>query len=622
VGSLIGEIEQETGVSSEGNRLLEFGKAFAIFVSENPVFETLPAEEFLNGTPEATRLREGLKQLIRKHEITAADYRDSLDSEAWQDITPIIAMGMDALPDLDIPTLQKTADAGMPYALLLLVGNAQVVSNGVVTEEVLHKLLLRSCLSSPDQMELKLDVATACTKSPEITLDRFITELEEAGADFPYEEYINRQMLIADNTDNSVDLVGKIRSWALVTGADTVIPHLDKITDLSDDETACIYREAYNPYIGLERSVSHKVLRIIHDRFLSLEDQQQQKLITEALVFGKLVTLENLIKATQTSDTQYPVLAGVAQTVHKEFTWNFNRGNFQKCGRIRNCIKNSGLAVANEDELTLDTDQIPNSADEKVLYTSYEPTDVSVEATKFYLSEWINYKLVVLRHFMDEPTRKEKAEYLWGEPLEFSKMGDRIRFSELNNLRTETVQDIFNWVQKYLVLAINRELRYQPATTGDGGSLLGKVGEINLFEIPTNPEEIRLNLRCAEYAFANFTWKQQLGGSRWAEIAQVAQLAWSDGITEVTEQARILDIVFDLEHNNGHIFDKDPERITGTSQLKPVLDNKFRAQSYRDVLEYGKNTGLLSDKDVRTFGKAFDTLEELDHAPTRARSYE
>jgi len=568
------------------------------------------------------RILEDLKQIMTYHNITSSDYLEALRDDPDSYASGCIGLCLDVLPDINLSVLEKVADSGQTIPLILLSGRVREITNGIVDDNTLYNLALSSC-TRPDMRNVSNIIALAevCQKFPGVTLDRCIADIETKGIEFPYEDYMKQASRYANYRGHALHVDGIIKEWLLSDGADVALPIINELTNIDPKEVADIYRRATNIFFSLEGSLDREILSIVNERFMQLSDEERRTLLTEAIILGKYETVKNIIRACRGGGAQPGILLDLSTRLEEEFEKQFSLRNYLTCRNIVDCLGAVEIQVHDKLKLAELETQTTNPENGAKTIEGYGVVDVSKEAITFYLAEWMNYRIKIIENHLENPGREEGENGGWLESLEFSRLRDRIEFSELNGVRADAVQRTFSWMQKYLAVAVNSELRYQNLIKGRK-PILGEVETLDIFSTPTTPEQIRVQLRVAEHLFENYQWEERYGGKKWAEIARLALKAWSIEAEDINMQAWVIDRAFDIQHNAGSIFNKDQDHIKSDSNFRLLLDAKFGAKSEYDLIAFGETVGLLGAEEVKIYMDAFGSIEKLEHASTKPKGYE
>lgn len=592
--------------------------------SEHPEISDMEPEELYlePRSVKAVKAMEDLKQIMIDHRVASSDYLETLSYDPNSYISVSIGICLDVLPGVNISVLEKAANSGHTIPLILLSGRVREVTNGTVDDSTLYNLALISC-TKPDTDDAgnKVALAEVCQQFPGVTLDRCITDIETRGIEFPYWYYIKQAAHYAGYQGHKLYIGEKVKDYLLKADADVALPIINELTGLSPEEITEIYRRANNIFVNLEGFLDSGILSIVNERFTQLSGEERRDLITEALLTGKYKTIKNIVKSLKGGNALPDALLDLSTRIKEEFERQFDLHNYLTCRNIVDCLNDLETELPDRQKLAEIDTQTTNLKNEARTVESYGEVDVSKEAIKFYLAEWMNYRIRALENRLENPGKEEGENGKWLESLEFSHLRDRIEFSKLNSVRIDAVRRTFSWMQKYLAVAVNSELRHQNLIEGKK-PILGEVETLDIFSGPITPEQVRIQLKVAEHLFENYQWQRSFGGKKWAEIARLALKAWSIETEDINMQAWIIDRAFDIQHNTGSIFDKDPNHIKSDSSFRLLLDAKFGAKSEKGLIEFGETSKLLDPEDVKMYEDAFESIKNLECAQTRPKGYE
>lgn len=216
--------------------------------------------------------------------------------------------------------------------------------------------------------------------------------------------------------------------------------------------------------------------------------------------------------------------------------------------------------------------------------THYVPDEIA----SFYIDDLVRHGLDLVQQGLEEMNRGHEESDL---QLHSRRLGIQVK-----DLRDAIKRDLVrrrNWMREYMVDAVMSELKHMGIrenirkeydqislpndTEHEGGVELERMEEFLRWG---TKEEIREYLGRAAARFLNTAeWRRQFGGKPWAHIAETASKLWKDEEPNTV----LMDHVFDLEHNNGMIFDKRAERSNFSGFEKEVLDKKRDATSLEDL---------------------------------------
>lgn len=145
-----------------------------------------------------------------------------------------------------------------------------------------------------------------------------------------------------------------------------------------------------------------------------------------------------------------------------------------------------------------------------------------------------------------------------------------LRTRELENNLKEKLAGVSSMLQKYLVVAVNSELRHQDQLHDAKGDVtVGKNEDAKAFFRTATDEELLAFFHRARARFAQPGWREQFGGKKWAKIAEAAI-----ALVQKPDDIPTIDHVFDLEHNTQAIFDKDSSLVEQDSYKMTALKSK------------------------------------------------
>lgn len=215
--------------------------------------------------------------------------------------------------------------------------------------------------------------------------------------------------------------------------------------------------------------------------------------------------------------------------------------------------------------------------DELVMPSHEERKELPHTLIQFYANEHIRTALAVLKSETDFSSRAPST-------LKMACM----RLEESMNAETK---EITKSVRRYLLKAISSELPLQ-RNTGlayfpDESVYWNNPGG-GLTRMFTDKEDVLNFLKAAEGRFRSGYRGMNggtggCGGEPWAQIASATYELWNT--EDIKDLVPLLDRVFQLEHNNGTVFSKDPSMFTRYMDAQSVLDSKFVAVDLRDLLQ-------------------------------------
>ena len=225
-----------------------------------------------------------------------------------------------------------------------------------------------------------------------------------------------------------------------------------------------------------------------------------------------------------------------------------------------------------------------------------EPHKVERELADFYLDEWIGFELSGL----------ERKASLKNVDLEFSSKMDAYNLKATMREHTESQ---FKWMREYLVRAVDGEIRHQSQFSQPNESFVSRPANVDDLISKGTKEEIRQYLAASKERFLVPGWNASYGGRPWAQIAETAEMMFS----AEPDMRKLVDAVYDLQHNNGTVFNKDADRvfIMATEKINHVLGMKREVsdpEAYLALLEREVEPATFAEisrrwnewKDVRT----------------------
>lgn len=206
---------------------------------------------------------------------------------------------------------------------------------------------------------------------------------------------------------------------------------------------------------------------------------------------------------------------------------------------------------------------------------------------KFYLEEMI--KVEVSRRFMGKSP--------WGNPeeKEFSNLGDRIDFEQLE----ATSNILFGFVRNYIVKAVNHELKHQKQYMNNWAFYVEDLDPVSFVQ-EADSSEIRNYFVRATRSFRSDWMTGGFGGHPWSEVAKLGRWIWTG---EASDKKRFfVDRAIDMQHNFGHIFDKDKAKIKyDENRLKVMLEFKKECDDVDEMLAFGLEHEYITENDVRGY---------------------
>ncbi|MFA6522102.1 MAG: hypothetical protein WCT24_00725 [Patescibacteria group bacterium] len=206
------------------------------------------------------------------------------------------------------------------------------------------------------------------------------------------------------------------------------------------------------------------------------------------------------------------------------------------------------------------------------------------EMAQFYADQYVNASL----KGMIGTVQRIKP---YGYELPFR---DLVVLNDFDTAIQKHTHEIFTWMREYLVRAVFSELRIQrqlesserdvrPARVSHTG--IDEESAEAFLRLATE-EEIRTYLCRAKERFLENNWRPTFGGKPWANVAEAAERMWKSAEARgIYGEDVCVDIVFDLEHNTGSVFDKDSKRIKKSEEDKKFSNAKRDAHSAEELAQ-------------------------------------
>ena len=154
--------------------------------------------------------------------------------------------------------------------------------------------------------------------------------------------------------------------------------------------------------------------------------------------------------------------------------------------------------------------------------------------------------------------------------IEHNKEG--AKYKKFVKFKSQFTKQLAKSMEDYLVLACAGEMRHGKhkcdmcySTFPVGGSRSNVWGDIVSF----NPQQI---MNMAANLFQNYRWEGGYGGKKWGQCAQAYIDRYTDGHI-MQKDTVFVDHCFDLQHNNGTVFNKGCDIFKETS-IGYLLDTK------------------------------------------------
>ncbi|HLC69602.1 MAG TPA: hypothetical protein VJH75_00975 [Patescibacteria group bacterium] len=272
------------------------------------------------------------------------------------------------------------------------------------------------------------------------------------------------------------------------------------------------------------------------------------------------------------------------------------------------------LHVSIDNELESKLLPILNDAEIQEYRSLYKDIHVNDEIIEFYVNNYLLAEVDMLGGGMTNIA--SAGGVLQREDQEFS-FRDKVRVLDTKRTIEDQVSQMFEWMRQYLFNAVTLELSSQYNSVR---SSLDPDREVvcNINLEQTSTEEIRLYIHQAIARFHEDGWTAAYGGEKWAAIAETVYAMWQDDIS-FAQKTALIDHVIDLEHNNGMLFNKDPENLKfeedrGKRILDKKRDNKGSVTELLDMLEEETTNQDL----VSRLRERVKAVEHLKKAPTKA----
>jgi hypothetical protein len=174
----------------------------------------------------------------------------------------------------------------------------------------------------------------------------------------------------------------------------------------------------------------------------------------------------------------------------------------------------------------------------------YSEIIVEQELMEFYINEWTNIELEIF--LREQENIGAKKEFCFS---------DKIRLGDIKRTMDEKVDKIFNWMQVYIIKAVYSEMIHSPTII----KLERTIKNIDDFIQTATVEELKKFLLQAAIDL-DYYLSGEYGGSKWVKIVQVAMETLEKDLT-LNRKKVLIDRTFQLEHNNGNVFEKVPKNI-------------------------------------------------------------
>lgn len=250
----------------------------------------------------------------------------------------------------------------------------------------------------------------------------------------------------------------------------------------------------------------------------------------------------------------------------------------------------------------------------------YEQVSLSKELVTFYGLSFIEGDLNRFKQSLKTAHEKDQAvsvqekdvqKQIFGQELSFK---DKVEMRDIEALIQMRVKKIYEWMRIYLVKAVTSELGHQDMVINQSKLVIPKnYIDLDDFISKGTEEEIRTYLYSAQTIFSMEGWLQFYGGTAWANIASHAERLWKS--INTSDMIYEIDRVFDLEHNTGMVFDKDEKVKVDEDREKKLLDQKFEAVDFDDLIQ--KFQTEVSDPALyQRMTILHDRVQRLKQSPT------
>jgi hypothetical protein len=176
---------------------------------------------------------------------------------------------------------------------------------------------------------------------------------------------------------------------------------------------------------------------------------------------------------------------------------------------------------------------------------------------------------------------------------------------------------LFEFLKEYLLKAVYRESMHSRKNSfvANVKAYLGVEGVFikNLFSKGSVAEILEfLDTKAREFIDNEyFINGSAFGGENWQKIAQYAKELWSkDFSLNVTN----MDLILQLEHNFGTVFDKDSRveksRYFEGRKFKDLLDTVFKSLNLKDLIESLRVKRYVNENEIREVLRRVDFLRE------------
>lgn len=180
------------------------------------------------------------------------------------------------------------------------------------------------------------------------------------------------------------------------------------------------------------------------------------------------------------------------------------------------------------------------------------------------------YLLTAMKNLADMEQEGGRAFLRWRYEL----------LKDLRELHTDTTKELEEIFLAYFLFAVCSELKHKSSIMSPREKIGNIVGNF-LENIPKNEKEILKFLEknvptCKDamsffemvnVAFGKLKWEPGFGGKKWERISNTAHMRLSGELDAVM----FVDSAFDIQHHNGHIFDKHDSLNCNDEELNKLL---------------------------------------------------
>lgn len=308
------------------------------------------------------------------------------------------------------------------------------------------------------------------------------------------------------------------------------------------------------------------------------------------------------------------LMSGDAKWVKRErglIRHYYRFGEFEKVAAFENLVREFFPELAEEIRNSFPVEPTHESVlAEEMERGWYEPIELEPQIYRFYLEESLVNEIAMTRL---------KGKNPWGshEDLEFVESSDRFNFSRLERSLEKSSALLFFFLRRYLLKAVSGELKHQRSNLTVKRLYVEDVDPVDMI-LDGNSNQVRDYFVRAYRSFLDRGWAKSgiiketqrvdYGGKLWAEIASLGNWIWTGGA--VDKKSFFIDRAVDLEHNNGHIFDKDlvhvkydPDKFRKFLNHKKLGDTDFESE-----LEFGLSAGYILSEEADEYRRLYRRL--------------